>query len=59
MFDRCVDGRLAVVEAEPPLDNLIVGVTWEWPKSAWYWAFRAAAGRFVRYISAGCSRFWS
>jgi uncharacterized SAM-binding protein YcdF (DUF218 family) len=39
MFDRCVDGRLAVVEAEPPLDNLIVGVTWEWPKSAWYWGF--------------------
>ena len=26
MFDRCVDGRLAVVEAEPPLDNLIVGI---------------------------------
>jgi uncharacterized SAM-binding protein YcdF (DUF218 family) len=39
LFSRCVDGRLAVVEAEPPLDNLIVGVTWEWPKSAWYWGF--------------------
>jgi uncharacterized SAM-binding protein YcdF (DUF218 family) len=37
LFDRCVDGRLAVVEADPPVDNFIVGVAWEWPKSAWYW----------------------
>jgi uncharacterized SAM-binding protein YcdF (DUF218 family) len=39
LFERCIDGRVAVRAAKPPLDNFIVGVAWEWPKSAWYWGF--------------------
>jgi len=39
LFRRCYKGRLAVVAADPPLENFVVGVAWEWPKSAWYWAF--------------------
>lgn len=33
---RCFKGDLAVVGAEPPLENRIVGVAWEWPKSVYY-----------------------
>jgi len=40
LFERCFHGRLAVRGAEPPLRNFAVGVAWEWPKSAWYLAFR-------------------
>ena len=32
----CFDGELAVVGARPPLGNRIIGVAWEWPKSAYY-----------------------
>ena len=39
LFGRCFDGRVAVRGAEPPVDHFIVGVAWEWPKSAWYWGF--------------------
>jgi uncharacterized SAM-binding protein YcdF (DUF218 family) len=39
LFERCVVGSVAVHAADPPLDNFIVGVAWEWPKSAWYWGF--------------------
>ena len=37
LFDRCVRGRVAVVAAEPPLANFVIGVAWEWPKSLWYY----------------------
>ncbi len=37
LFDRCVDGTVAVRAAAPPFENFVVGVAWEWPKSAWYW----------------------
>ena len=33
LFERCVRGRVAVVAAEPPLTNFLVGIAWEWPKS--------------------------
>jgi uncharacterized SAM-binding protein YcdF (DUF218 family) len=36
IFDRCLEGRLAVVAARPPLGNFALGVAWEWPKSAYY-----------------------
>jgi uncharacterized SAM-binding protein YcdF (DUF218 family) len=39
LFDRCVNGRVAVRAADPPLVNFVIGVSWEWPKSAWYWGF--------------------
>ena len=38
LFGRCFKGRLAVVEAEPPLENFAIGVAWEWPKTAYYLA---------------------
>ncbi len=38
LFGRCFAGRLAVVEAEPPLENFTIGVAWEWPKTAYYLA---------------------
>ena len=36
IIGRCYDGDLAVVGAQPPLGNRVVGVAWEWPKSAYY-----------------------
>jgi hypothetical protein len=33
---RCVDGEVAVIGADPPAVNFLVGVAWEWPKSAYY-----------------------
>ena len=36
IVERCYGGDLAVVGAQPPLGNRIVGVAWEWPKSAYY-----------------------
>lgn len=36
LFERCFDGRLAVVGAGPPLRNFAIGVAWEWPKSVYY-----------------------
>ena len=36
LFDRCLEGRLAVVGADPPLGNFLIGIAWEWPKLAWY-----------------------
>jgi hypothetical protein len=36
IVERCFHGDLAVVGAHPPLGNRVVGVVWEWPKSAYY-----------------------
>ncbi len=36
VVERCYEGRLAVVGAEPPLENRVIGVAWEWPKLAYY-----------------------
>jgi hypothetical protein len=36
LFERCFGGELSVREAETPLENFVIGVAWEWPKSAWY-----------------------
>jgi uncharacterized SAM-binding protein YcdF (DUF218 family) len=36
LFERCLDGRVTLRGAEPPIGNYVVGVAWEWPKSAWY-----------------------
>lgn len=38
IVERCFDGDLAVVGAHPPLGNQVIGVAWEWPKSAYYLA---------------------
>ena len=35
MFERCVRGRVAVVGATPNLRGYVVGVLWEWPKTAY------------------------
>jgi uncharacterized SAM-binding protein YcdF (DUF218 family) len=42
IVERCYRGRLAVVGAEPPLENRIIGVAWEWPKTAYYLALNRA-----------------
>jgi uncharacterized SAM-binding protein YcdF (DUF218 family) len=42
IVERCYRGRLAVVAAEPPLENRIIGVAWEWPKTAYYLALNRA-----------------
>jgi uncharacterized SAM-binding protein YcdF (DUF218 family) len=39
LFERCFDGDLAVREADTPFENFVIGVAWEWPKSAWYLGF--------------------
>lgn len=36
IVERCFDGDLAVVGARPPLENRVIGVAWEWPKSVYY-----------------------
>ena len=36
IVERCVDGEVAAVGADPPAVNFLVGVAWEWPKSAYY-----------------------
>ena len=36
VVERCYEGGLAVVGAEPPLENRIIGVAWEWPKVVYY-----------------------
>lgn len=36
VFGRCFGGRLAVVGSDPPLENLLIGVAWEWPKGLYY-----------------------
>ena len=36
IVERCFDGRLTVVGSDPPLAKRLVGIAWEWPKSAWY-----------------------
>jgi uncharacterized SAM-binding protein YcdF (DUF218 family) len=36
IVERCFDGRVAVVGADPPLENRAVGVAWEWPKTLYY-----------------------
>jgi uncharacterized SAM-binding protein YcdF (DUF218 family) len=36
LFERCFEGELSVREADTPLENFVIGVGWEWPKSAWY-----------------------
>ena len=33
---RCYHGELAVDGADPPLENRIIGIAWEWPKSLYY-----------------------
>jgi uncharacterized SAM-binding protein YcdF (DUF218 family) len=38
IVERCYDGDLAVVGAEPPLENRVIGVAWEWPKTVYYLA---------------------
>jgi uncharacterized SAM-binding protein YcdF (DUF218 family) len=40
IVERCYDGDLAVVGAEPPLENRVIGVAWEWPKALYYLALR-------------------
>ena len=40
LFARCFRGRLAVRQADPPVENFVIGVAWEWPKTALYLAFR-------------------
>ena len=37
---RCFDGALATVAADPPLENLVIGVAWEWPKGVYYLAWK-------------------
>ena len=36
IVERCFHGDLAVVGAQPPVRNGIIGVAWEWPKSIYY-----------------------
>ena len=35
IFDRCVEGRVAVVGAKPRLASFVIGTIWEWPKLAY------------------------
>ena len=32
LFERCSEGRVIVVGAEPALDSFAIGALWEWPK---------------------------
>ena len=36
IVERCWEGGLAVVGADPPLENRLIGIAWEWPKTAYY-----------------------
>ena len=42
IVERCYHGDLAVVGAEPPLTNRLIGIAWEWPKTAYYLAWKRA-----------------
>ncbi len=42
IVERCYEGELAVVGADPPLENRLIGIAWEWPKLAYYLAVNRA-----------------
>jgi hypothetical protein len=42
IVERCYRGELAVVGADPPLENRLIGVAWEWPKTAYYLGWNRA-----------------
>jgi hypothetical protein len=36
IVERCVEGQVSAIAADPPPLNFVIGVTWEWPKSLYY-----------------------
>ena len=36
IVERCVEAHVALIGADPPPVNFVLGVAWEWPKSAYY-----------------------